>query len=216
MKKVLIGCLAVFLLIAVAGSVAGYLFVVRPARTYLASFAQIAEIAELDRQVQNTRAFQPPEGGELTAEKVERFAQVQRSMKGRLGERLEALDAKYETLNRQLGESGRNVRVSEVLGAYRDVLGVVVEAKRAQVDGLNEAGFSVAEYAWVREQVYQAAGMNLLGLDLDALQRAAESGDDGGRVELTGLAEAPEKNRELVAPYEDEMEDWIILGFFGL
>ena len=57
------------------------------------------------------------------------------------------------------------VALTDVVGAYRDLFGVIAEAKHAQVDALNAQAFSLDEYAWVKSRFYEAAGVTVTGID---------------------------------------------------
>jgi hypothetical protein len=92
----------------------------------------------------------------------------------------------------------------------------VVDGKRAQVAALNDTGFSLEEYSWVRQQVYAAAGLALAQMDLRDIANAAQSGEREIPVEKTEAGDVPERNRELVKPYADKLREWLAFGFFGL
>ena len=156
MKKLVIGCGLALVLAAIAASAGFYYFVYRPARTFVASMSQLGEVAELDAKVTNTRPFTAPADDTLTEAQVKRFVAVQESLHARMGTRATELQAKYKALDERK-ESG-SVALTELVGAYRDLFGVIAEAKRAQVDALNAQAFSLDEYAWVKSRFYEAAG----------------------------------------------------------
>ena len=149
MKKVLFGCLGVLVIAAIVGGVAGYYFVYRPARSFMAGMTQFQEVPSLNARIRNTQRFSAPPDGMLTESMVQRYVQAQRAMHDTLGARLEELDSKYEVLSKQ---NGGNPSFSEGVEALRDLAGIIVDAKRAQVDALNANGFSLAEYDWVRKK----------------------------------------------------------------
>ncbi|HSK08021.1 MAG TPA: hypothetical protein VK911_00475 [Vicinamibacterales bacterium] len=213
MKKLGIGCLVVLVLFAIVGVIAGYLVydrLYKPAAEYVGSFKELGAIADLEREVKNTASFREPAGGELSEELVQRFMSVQDSMKARLGSRLDRLKAKYDEIEEGSGEG--QASFSEAMGALKDLTAILVEAKRAQVDALNAAGFSVKEYEWVRNQVYAGLGIIAGGLDLKNLAQAA---GEGGQQLRARLDEVPERNRELIARYEQKLRDLAPLAFFG-
>ena len=51
------------------------------------------------------------------------------------------------------------------MGADRDLAKTYVDAKKAQVEALNSACFSLDEYRWVRQQAYAAVGMPIVDMD---------------------------------------------------
>ncbi len=218
MKKLAIGCAVVLLLVVVVGGILGYVFVWRPASGYIASLRQLGEVAEINRQVANRTPFTPPSGSELTPDMVTRFAAVQEGMQGSLGPRFAELKTKYDYLDRLQKEQHRQPTFVEAMGALKDLVGVYVIAKRAQVDALNKTGFSLDEYNWVRSRVYTAAGLPIAQMDLSRIASAAKQGSTDFQLEKAALDEpVPDGNKALVKPYLDRLQhEWISLGFFGL
>ncbi|AMY09942.1 hypothetical protein LuPra_03169 [Luteitalea pratensis] len=175
MKKLVIGCGLALVLAAIAASAGFYYFVYRPARTFVSSMSQLGEVAELDAKVTNTRPFTAPADDTLTEAQVRRFVAVQESLHARMGTRATELQAKYKALDERK-ESG-SVALTELVGAYRDLFGVIAEAKRAQVDALNAQAFSLDEYAWVKFRFYEAAGVTVTGIDFREMAGKVKSGD---------------------------------------
>ena len=133
--------------------------------------------------------------------------------------------------------------MAEAVGAYRDLFGIIAEAKKAQVDALNAQGFSVDEYTWVKTRVYEAAGVTVTGVDFREMAGKLQSGDvdalrnmvtnagaaAAGRTTAEATADAtkpiatdapgvgiPDANKALVAPYKDKAATWMMYGAFGL
>ncbi len=240
MKKIVLGCGLVVLLLAVAGAAGMYYFVYKPARTFVASMTQLGEVSELDAAVANTASFTPPADGTLNEAQVKRFATVQERIHQRLGARAAELQAKYKAMS-DAGSESRSL--GELVGAYQDVFGFVAEAKRAQVEALNAQQFSLDEYGWVKTRVYEAAGVEMTGIDFREIADKVQGGDLGAlqdmatrtASDITGALESasteaadlstpddtpgtgiPAVNRTLVAPYKDAMKNWIVYGMFGL
>ena len=217
MKKLVFGCLGVFVMLAVVGGILGYVYIVEPARKYLVAFQQLGQLSALDKEVRNTKAFTPPAHGELTADMVKRFAAVQDAMQAQLGGRFKQLHARYRQLSKEIEAGTRRTDARTVFNALEDLSGVLTEAKRIQVDLLNRMGFSVAEYEWVRDRVYRAAGMAVAGLDFKAIWDAAREGTfDLGTKRPADTGEVPARNKELVKPYLDKMQQWVALAWAGL
>lgn len=221
MKKLLVGCLIILVILAVGLGVATFVLyraaspAIENARAYLSG---LSELGEIDRKLTNQSPYEPPATGELTAAQVERFARVQDSMRQALGRRMDEIDAKYKNLST---DSGRQPSFGELMGALRDLADVVVQAKRFQVEALNQENFSLDEYTWVRGRVYQAAGVEAVGnLDLERVAAAVRDGTGIDSVDAPSLPEVnvnvPEANRAIVKPYLPRMDDWIPLAFFGL
>jgi hypothetical protein len=162
-------------LVAIAASAGFYYFVYRPARTFVASMSQLGAVAELDAKVVNTRSFTVPADDTLTEAQVKRFVAVQESLHTRLGTRAAELQAKYKAIDERK-ESGK-VALTDLVGAYQDLFGIIAEAKRAQVEALNAQAFSLDEYGWVKSRFYEAAGVTVTGIDFREMAGKVKSGD---------------------------------------
>jgi hypothetical protein len=183
------------------------------AREYVAGFGQ--QLDDLEKKVVNQQPFTEPANRELTKDQIERFARVQDSVRSALGQRIGDIEAKYRHL--KLSNDRPNLpSVSDLLTAVSDLSGVLVDARRAQVDALNQEKFSSAEYDWVRKQFYQAAGVNSINRRLGELQKMINSSGEGVIISERSLTTAPAQNRELVKPHQRSIDDWLPLLFFGL
>jgi len=215
MRKLLLGCFGVLLLVAIVGGVLGYLYVVRPAKEYIAALRQLGSLGELEELVRNQEPFEPPASGELSADLVERFARVRQNTQAALGGEFARLEKRYAELEAAATASGR-LGLRDLADASRDLAGIVSKAKRAQVEALNDAGLSLAEYEWVERQVYEAAGMLVSSLDFQAVQDALAGGADAVELKRRAPGPVPERNRALVEPYLDKLEEWLPLAWLGL
>lgn len=216
MKKFVFGCLGIALVLGIAGVFGAYFFVWKPAKAFVLEAAKLQELPKLEAQIKNTAAFTAPANAELTGPGVDRFLRVQESVETKLGARLKQLDAKYKAINPGNDPKYRPA-LGEVVGALKDLGGLVVEAKRWQVEALNQQKFSLAEYDWTRARVYQAAGVPI---DL-RFERAIRAAARGEKIEMDDVAgpekaEVPAKNRELVAPHAEKLRERAPLAFFGL
>lgn len=222
MKKLVIGCGLALVLFGVAAAVAGYYFVVRPARAFMASMTELSAVADLDTALTNTSAFAAPADAALTPAQVQRYVAVQDAVKARLGSRFAELKTKYEQLDGTLNEGQRSLRVTEAVGVYRDLFGLIGDARRAQVDALNAQQFSRDEYSWVRLRVFEAAGLSVTGVDLSELVDKLKQGDlqlpsqDTAVTLDTPGRGVPEQNKALVAPHTAALKEWIPYAMFGL
>jgi hypothetical protein len=217
MKKFAIGCAIVLVVLLVAGSIGGY-FLYKKFVGPMAEFVtNIQKVAEIEKEVKNTSSFTAPDNGELTEEMVARFVKAQTSIQGKLGKKMESLKATYDKLDQAKKAEGRDASVSEGMGALRDLASLFLEGKRAQVEAMNQNGFSMQEYEWVRTQVYAAVGVVAAGFDLKKIAEQAKDGnvDSLQGVEKGSLPDVPEKNKELVAPHEKQLKEWAPLAFFG-
>ena len=206
MKKFLIGCLGVFVLVAAVGGFFAYRYVLRPVMGVVQNAEEFAEIAELDKNIRNTSPFSVPADGIITQAQLDRFLGVQASMKAQLSERFDEITRTYEQIDAQ----GRDPNIRELLTTYSDLLKLVSEAKRAQVSALNEFDFSLAEYSWVKREAIRATGLLFSYVDLTQLTQEQSA-------QLPDITESvPEANIQLLAPYKETIEETFPLAFFGL
>lgn len=217
MKKLAIGCGLVVLLLGIGAAVAGY-YVYRQVGSAVAQFAEFAEVPDLERRVANQQPFTPPASGELTREQVERLVRVQRLVRDELGVRIAAVESRYETLLEQQEASIRDL--PQVIAVYRDLAGTWMDAKRRQVEALNETGFSLAEYRWVRRQAYAALGVPFVDVDVSRLieeARRGESADEAAASGQPAVHAAPvEANTRVVDAFRPALEENAPLAALGL
>lgn len=207
MKKVAIGCLAVFVIVAGVGGFLAYRFVVRPVQGVVKSLEQVEQLGTLNKQVVNKAKFSAPESGVLTETQLSRYLAVQNEMKQSLSQTLEQLNTKYKDFE---GKDPNLSNIRDFFGAYQDILKLIMQAKEVQVKALNKQNFSLSEYAWVKREALRASALPFMGLDLSQL------GDTAG-VQIPELtASIPEENIKLLEPYKDKLEELIGLAFFGL
>lgn len=161
--KLLGGCLAVAMLLLVVGGGALYWIVLRPlwqgASALVDTAQQWQQVAQLEQEVRNREPFQAPSDGRLDAGRVAALVAVQQAMSARLGDRWQQLETKYEELKSDQQPDGREPGVQDMFVAYADIAGLIVEAKRAQVEALNAQGLSLEEYRWIRAQSFAALGL---------------------------------------------------------
>ena len=221
MKKLLVGCLVILVAGAILLGVGGYYLyraaspVVQNAQDYFDRFSQLGE---LEKQIANQTPFTAPPNGELTKEQVDRFARVQQQVRSALGQRFDEIDAKYNTMKAE-ADGTEQSSVREAFGALGELGGLLIDARRAQVNALNQERFSSAEYSWVRAHVYQAAGVEATSaFDFQKMAEAARKGTGIESIEIpqTPIVNIPAQNRALVKPHLDHMDEWLPLLFFGL
>lgn len=222
MKKLLVGCLAIAVLGVVLLAAGGY-FLYRAASPMIQSArdfaAGLAEMGDIDREIKNTSAYAAPASNELTPAQVERFVRVQESVRKALGDRMKEIDEKYKRFNVEEGGNQTAPSITEAISALKDMANVFVQARRFQVNALNQEGFSQAEYSWVRDRVFQAAGVELGShIDITKIEEAVRNGTGIQDIEAPDLPkpDVPAKNRELVKPHADKMGEWLPLAFFGM
>lgn len=227
MKKLLVGCLVVLVLLG-AGAIVTTCYVARkvnqniiqPMKSAAGELAQLGEVSKIEAGIKNTATFSPPASGEFTEAQLTKLTDVQGKIRAKLGDRFNEMQAKYKELFQRKSEAGIT-DAPELLRAYRDLAAAWLDAKKAQVAALNEAGLSLGEYRWIRGQAYAALGMPIMELDvsklMDQIQKHSENPDDqptsvGGSIGPSG----PEANRNLVEPVKKALENNVALAMFGL
>jgi hypothetical protein len=222
MKKFVIGCLALLGLAAVVVAAGSY-FLYRAATPYIEDargyLRGLAELGELEKGIVNTSPHTAPVSGELTEAQMQRYARVQDHVRTALGQRMKNFEEKYKHLSGNGADTTTQPSFRDVMSALGDLANVFVEARRYQVDALNKEGFSQREYTWVRQQVFEAAGMEVANMvDLTQIERAVRDGTGVEDFKAPRLPEpdVPAKNRELVKPYLKHFDEWLPLAFFGL
>ena len=224
MKKFAIGCLVILVLLAFGGANAtyiGYRAVKRawidPATSALADLAAFKGVPDLERQVRNTAAFTPPASGVLTPAQIERLVTVQTRVRQTIGTGFDTLERRYKTLLEK--KEATALDLPELLSAYRDMAKIWMQAKTSQVEALNQSGLSLAEYRWIRSQVYGALGVPLMSVDIGQMIDQAARGETPPRpAELAGSLgpSGPKENRSLIEPFKKALETNMPLVIFGL
>ncbi len=212
MKKVAIGCAVIAGLMVLVLGIGTYYITSK----FRAVYEDLAQISELNEQIADQRAYSPPADRRMTARQVEQYVGVQQVIRDRLGRRFNELDEKYGALSRALQDEERDPSIRELVGVWTDVLSLVMDAKRAQVDALNEAHMSLSEYHWIRQQTLMALGYGAFGWNLETLVE-----DPTRMLETAAPADSPDTealqhNRALLQEYEDSIEEWLAISFFGL
>lgn len=221
MKKFAIGC-GILLVVGLIGAAVATYFIVNKVTSTVAEFAALGEVSEIERGVRSTETFSPPASGELTQAQVARYVKVQQHVRTVLGSRFNEFETKYAELSRRMDkDQGTVFDAPAVIAAYRDLAKTYVDAKKAQVEALNEASFSLAEYRWVRQQAYVAIGMPVMEFDVARVIDEVKAGRTpqephapsvGGSLGPSG----PEVNKALVGPHKKMLEDNVALSYFGL
>ena len=215
MKKLAIGCGIVALVgcVALAGVV--YYGYMKVKSTYQ-QFAQLSQVGDIERGVRIKTAFAAPPSGQLTQKQVEQLLKVISRVHDRLGQNLSAFQRNYQALAQK--KEATVVDLPTLISAYRDIAAGYVDAKKAQVDALNEAGLSLAEYRWIRAQAYQALDIPFFAVDFGKLAEQVKSGTPPAEAPLDPVpgGSAPAGNKTLLEPHRKQLEDYLPLVAFGL
>jgi hypothetical protein len=219
MKKLAIGCGIVLVLALIALGI-GVFWVAHKAQTVIAGFSELKNIPSLDKQIRNTTVFSPPTSGELSAEQVSRYIAVREQVRQQLGSRARELDTQYKALAERMDKHQQTpLDFPQMIEAYKDLAGLYVLGKRAQVSALNDKNLSLSEYRWIQQQAYTALGMPFVDMDISKMIEDAQSGRSSGPSEHMAPELAPaasDKNKSLVEPHRKLLEDSASLSFLGL
>lgn len=222
MKKVALGCLIVLVIALIGFGVAGY-YAYRWAQPMIQSTGdyldRAREMTRIGDRVQNRAPYAPPENGELTAGQVDRFIAVQARVRDELGTRWTEIETKSAEIREKTQNNQRELTFAEFTTVLSELSSLYLEARRAQVDALNVHKFSDGEYAWVRNRVYEAAGMELAGgIDLSKIEALARESAMNSNVKLPDMPKpsVPETNLKLVKPHLAKLKESFPLALLGL
>jgi hypothetical protein len=218
MKKLAIGCGIVALLGIIGGAIATY-YVVHKVTSTVADFAALGSIPDIEKQVQDTSVYSPPESGEFSDTQLTGLLAVQGAVRQKLGARFHDLDGKYRTLSESLKHRDATViDAPAILAAYRDLARTYLDAKRWQVEALNAQHLSLAQYRWIRKQAYAAVGLPVMDFDMGAVIDDLKAGRTPAqqKVDMVVGPTGPEGNLKKVEPHRKALEDNAALAFLGL
>ena len=216
MKKILIALLVFFMLAGIATVGVGY-YIYRQVRSTVTQFAELGQLPDIERGVRVRGGFVPPASEELTEAQVARLVRVQTQVRTRIGERIAALETKYKALTEKTQASLSDAPA--LIAAYRDLAAVLIDAKRTQVDALNETGLSLEEYRWIRSQAYRALGAPYVDMDIGRLVddvRAGKTPAEPAQLQGSIGPAGPEANRKLIEGVKKQLEQNLALASFGL
>jgi len=215
MKKLAIGCAILVLVLVVGGAIGSYVIYNKVSSTFK-GFAELGKVPELEHSVRNQAPYVPPASGEVTAAQLDKFIKVQQAVRARLGAQGTMIEKRYHDLLAK--KEATALDAPELISAYKDLALGYVDGKRGQVEALNDAGFSLEEYRWVRKQSYAALGMPMMDFDVAKMIDDARNGRSFTPPQQTlplGPS-GPPANQKLVEPRRKVLESYAPLAFFGL
>lgn len=222
MKKVLVGCLIVLVIAIIGFSVAGY-YAYRWAQPMIQSTGDYLDraraMARLGDRVENRAPYVPPSNGELTPAQVDRFLAVQGRVRDELGARWTEIETKSAEIRDKTRNNQRELTFAEFTAVLSDISSIYLEARRAQVDALNVHKFSDGEYTWVRNRLYEAAGMELAGgFDVSQIEALARDSALKSNVTLPDMPKpnVPAANVKLVRPHLPKLKEFVAMALLGL
>jgi hypothetical protein len=216
MKKLAFGCLGVVVLIGIAVVGVGYYGYLRVKST-VSQFAELGRIPEIESGVRIKTAFIPPKSGELTQAQIDHLVQVQERVKQRLGQNMAVMERTYHSLLQK--KDATIVDAPALLAAYRDLAAAWLDAKRTQVEALNDAGLSLDEYRWIRSEAYRSLEIPLVDIDFARIARDIKNGvKESTAVSLGGAfsGQAVKANLPRLQKYRKQLEDNLPFAAFGL
>jgi len=215
MKKLAIGCGIVALVAGIVIAGIGYYGYMK-VRSTIAQFQQLGQIGDIERGVRIKETFVAPPSGQLTQKQVDQVVKVYTHVHNSLGQNMSAFQRNYQALAQK--KDATVVDLPTLISAYRDIAAGYIDAKKAQVEALNEAGLSLSEYRWIRAQAYQALDIPFFAVDFGKLAEQVKSGTAPAEAPLDPAASgtAPSGNKALVEPHRKQFEDYLPLAAFGL
>ena len=216
MKKLAIGCLIAFVVIGVTVVGVGYYGYLK-VRSTVTQLAELGQVRDIERTVKAQSPFVVPSSGELTPAQVDKFMTVTSRVHDRLGKDLALFQRNYKSLAEK--KEATVADLPALMSAYRDMAAGWIDAKRAQVDALNEVGLSLQEYRWIRSAAYGALDIPFVDVDFARIADQARNAGTQANAVLVGGAFAgkgPASNTRLLEKYRKQLEDYMPLAAFGL
>ena len=205
-KKILTGCLVVVLVMALGLGLAWW-FVLRPmwnAGGEMVSGAKDwASTLDLGQDITNDSPFVAPADGRLTPAQVEALVAVQSVVVREMGADLNALSERARAAQDARGRD-QPPSLQDMATAAREISSLLGRLRAAQAAGVNEAGLSRQEYAFVRKQALAA-----LPLLVDVPSPAGIPGIPGlpmGQPSDPEALAAAQYNAELLRPHLPMLE----------
>ena len=198
MKKGLIGCLVVGVLLIAVGAGLAWFYVLKPmvgaGTTALEGARDWANAVDAEQAIRNHAPFAPPADGRLTQEQVNRFVAVQHDTELALGADFAVLKQQLEMAQGHQGTQD----LGKAAGAMAGLGKLLAKARQAQVEGMNRQDLSLEEYRWIRDAAYAA----LPFLDMDPNAIVAPKPPPNAAVDAaTGeIIEIPEEPAQAVDP----------------
>ena len=199
----------IFLLVLGVAATGFYFKVYKPiaAPIMAMSFGTLLEQKQL-----TTHDFTKPVSGELSADQVRRFVAIEQETETRVAGGRAVLAEQQGVLER--ADVAGQLTLKTALASFGAMRPILMGAKPAQIEAMNREHFSKAEFEWVRDQLYRAAGIHLTRIDVSEVLSGFQ--DATVRVRVVSQQDAPAANQALARPMADKLEAWRAFAFFGL
>jgi hypothetical protein len=210
MKKVLLGCMVMFLVLVVGGGLASWYFVGRPLAR---AWSQVEALTRWDHRLTNQSPWTPPEAG-LDSATAQEFAAIHREIIAAAGDPVQALGPALQRVH--LYDRTEPPTLQELvasLGELPALLGTATTMRDAQIEALNRHGWSVGQYRWAGQAFW---GAMIPAPELQALQERMVRGEITPDM-LTGLGTGqttppePGTLAAEIAPLRQESMTWLLL-----
>lgn len=169
---------------------------------------------QLERELRNRAAYDVPASAPVSDDQIARFVTVEEQVESAVGGNAPAFQNACDRLTALDGEPGK-LTVARTLWEIGSIGRPFLAAKRAQVDALNAAGFSKAEYEWVRRRLYAAAEIELAQIELVALQ-SPPNAEDSVTIRRPSPPQVSDDTKRQAARHAPSLQRWRALAFFGL
>jgi hypothetical protein len=138
-------------------------------------------------------------------------------VRARLGQNFDLLQRKYKALSDK--KDATVTDLPQLIAAYRDLAASWLDAKRAQVEALNDVGLSMSEYRWIRSEAYKSLNLPLVDIDFATIAKQIRNNKQPSEEIMLGGAfsgAASPANAKLVERYRKQLEDNMPMATFGL
>lgn len=203
MKKVLIGCGVVLLVLALVAGWAFWQFVWKPGSQLMGEGLKAvtetvqsvkglgetqARLAELEQGIRNQGDYTPPADGRIDPDQLARWLTVEITAREAIAADLKRLEdeASGQVTAPADTAAGKAERTRIALATLGQLGEVAIRGKEAQVVALNAAEMSLAEYRWVRDTGLAALVAGGVSVGLDQLGQSAQRAEQARQA----LAEA--------------------------
>jgi hypothetical protein len=203
MKKFLIGCGVIVLVLAILAGWAFWQFVWKPGSAVMGEGLKsvtetvkgvrgvgetMTRLREIEQGIRNQSEYAPPADGRIDPDQLARWLTVENVAREAIAADLKRLEEEARAqVTAPEGSAEAKAQQTRVALAALGRLGeVAIRGKQAQVAALNAAEMSLAEYRWVRDTGIAALIAGGVSVGLDQLGQSAEQAEQARRA----LAEA--------------------------
>lgn len=220
MRKILFGCTIFFLIALVAGGVLFYKGCVVPIRNVTADVMQMTKLGGYNAGLTNKAPYTPPADGVLTPDQIGRFLAVQTEVRAAAGASFTRVRERFESLPGRMKNAQGEYKFdfNEMMSTFKGIGPDIVKVKEAQVAALNQHGFSLQEYRFVRESILRAMGEKVGSYIEDLTMGPDSTGTSRNpKVETKPPAEArvPAENVAAVKTVADSLKAWLPVAALG-